>query len=87
MHDLAMAALNAPALSRKFVLEGYFGDSNVPEQVTAVLEGFVLMAVLGYYAFQMENEKIHPWIRERIPLLCENRCRPLLNGEPIFSAF
>ncbi|MGM0884598.1 MAG: phosphotransferase enzyme family protein [Bacillota bacterium] len=85
--DVAMITLNAPSEYRGYVLEGYFGEGKVPEQVTDMLGGFMLMAVLGYYAFQMENEKIHPWIHERMPLLCENRCRPLLNGESIFYSF
>lgn len=87
LFDVAMTALNAPSEYRDYVLEGYFGKGKVPEQVADILEGFMLMAVLGYYAFQMENEKIYPWIRERMPLLCENRCRPLLSGKSIFYSF
>ncbi|MBD2869425.1 phosphotransferase enzyme family protein [Paenibacillus arenilitoris] len=87
MHDLAMAALNAPADRRRDVVAGYFGEGKAPNRAESVLGGFMLMAVLGYYAFQMENEKIHPWIRERMPKLCAERCRPFLNGEPIFHLF
>ncbi|NIK78940.1 Ser/Thr protein kinase RdoA (MazF antagonist) [Paenibacillus castaneae] len=87
MLDVAMVALNVPSAYRGFVLEGYFGEGHTPAHITVILEGFMLMAVLGYYAFQMENVKIHPWIRERMPLLCESRCQPLLRGESIFSSF
>ncbi|WP_245599890.1 phosphotransferase enzyme family protein [Paenibacillus harenae] len=87
MLDLAMAALNAPSAYRDHVLKGYFGEKRIPDWAETVLGGFMLMAVLGYYAFHMENEKVHPWIRERMPKLCEDRCLPFLDGESIFKAF
>lgn len=87
LFDVAMVVLNAAAEDRDCVLEGYFGKRNTPENIIVILEGFMLMAVLGYYAFQMENERVHHWIAERMPLLCENRCQPYIKGERIFYSF
>jgi hypothetical protein len=47
----------------------------------------MISAVLGYYAFVMENEAAHPWIRERMPQFCNNRCAPYLNDKSIFLSF
>jgi len=59
----------------------------MPEDAIVIIEGFMLMSVLGYYAFHMEYEKIHPWIHERMPLLCQQHCQPYLNGERILYRF
>ncbi|PFK47674.1 aminoglycoside phosphotransferase [Bacillus cereus] len=87
LFDVAMGALNATAKTRNVFFEGYFGKDEISEDVLMIVEGFMLMSVLGYYAFQMENEKVHPWIRERMPLLCTKHCLPFLNGERILYNF
>ncbi|REE88928.1 Ser/Thr protein kinase RdoA (MazF antagonist) [Paenibacillus taihuensis] len=87
LFDVAMMALNAPKETREHVLKGYFGQESLTQERYAAIEGFMLSAVFGYYAFVMEHEAAHSWIRERMPLLCENRCKPFLNGERIFLSF
>ncbi|PFR27445.1 aminoglycoside phosphotransferase [Bacillus cereus] len=87
LFDVAMGALNSTATTRNLFFEGYFGKGEVPEDALMIVEGFMLMSVLGYYAFQMENEKVHPWIRERMPLLCTKHCLPFLNGDRILYNF
>ncbi|SDN67494.1 Ser/Thr protein kinase RdoA involved in Cpx stress response, MazF antagonist [Paenibacillus sp. yr247] len=82
--DVSMGALMVPAEYRIQFLKGYYGFIDVPEDVFVVLEGFMLLAIFGYYAFHMENEAVHPWISERMPLLCAKHCLPFLSGERIF---
>jgi Ser/Thr protein kinase RdoA (MazF antagonist) len=87
LFDVAMTALNAPRETREQVVKGYYGQEPPLEEIYSVIEGFMLSAVLGYYAFVMENEAVHPWIRERMPQFCDTRCVPFLNGESIFLSF
>ncbi|MEN1985618.1 phosphotransferase [Paenibacillus hubeiensis] len=49
-----------------------------------LLEGLTLAAIIGFYVFQIGNEKHHDGMRERMPILCAERCRPFLRGERIF---
>ena len=85
--DVAMAALNSTSEKRSFFLKGYFGNDAISDETMTLLEGFMLMSIFGYYAFHMENKKIHPWITERMPLLCANRCKPFLSGDRIIYDF
>ncbi|TLS50134.1 aminoglycoside phosphotransferase family protein [Paenibacillus antri] len=87
LFDVAMTALNAPRETREQVVNGYYGQEPPQEGIYSVIEGFMLSAVLGYYAFVMENEAVHPWIRERMPQFCAQRCVPFLNDERIFHSF
>lgn len=87
LFDVAMTALNAPRETREQVVKGYYGQEPTQDGIYQVLEGFMLSAVLGYYAFVMENEAAHPWIRERMPQFCDSRCVPFLNDETIFLSF
>ncbi len=82
--DVAMGALIIPAEHRDTFLRGYFGHDDLHERDFALLEGFMLVAIIGYYAFQMGNESVHTWMEERMPRLCANYCIPFLNGERIF---
>lgn len=82
--DVAMGASMVPTEHRRVFLEGYYSQSDVPKPNLLLLEGFMLVAIIGYYAFQMDNESVHPWMRERMPVLCEKYCRPFLAGESIF---
>jgi Ser/Thr protein kinase RdoA (MazF antagonist) len=84
LFDVAMGALNSTVDTRDRFFEGYFGDSEVAEDILTTVEGFMLLSVLGYYAFHMENEQIHPWIKERMPLFCKKNCQPFIDGERIF---
>ncbi|MFK7691369.1 phosphotransferase enzyme family protein [Paenibacillus sp. HJGM_3] len=83
--DVSMGALMVPAELRSRFLEGYYGTSEVPAVDCDTLEGFMLVAILGYYAFHMKNEAVHPWIRERAPILCARQCRPFLSGQRILD--
>lgn len=87
LFDVAMAALNAPKEYREQVVTGYYGRVLPYEEVYPIIEGFMLSAVLGYYAFVMENEAAHTRIQERMPQFCHTRCTPFLNGESIFLSF
>ncbi|NOU91949.1 phosphotransferase [Paenibacillus sp. LMG 31456] len=85
--DVSTGSLMVPSENRRQFLKGYYGVNEVPEDVFAKMEGFMLTGILGYYAFHMENEAVHPWIRERMPLLCSKYCLPFLSGESIFYNF
>ncbi|WP_237691107.1 phosphotransferase enzyme family protein [Paenibacillus caui] len=82
--DVAMGALMIPAEHRDIFLKGYFGHHDLHTDDIVLLEGFMLMAIIGFYAFQMENESVHALMRERMPQLCAKHCRPFLSGERIF---
>lgn len=82
--DVAMGAMMIPTEHREVFLGGYYGQSHIPQRDILLIEGFMLIAIIGYYAFQMENESVHPWMRERMPVLCTKYCRPFLSGERIF---
>jgi Ser/Thr protein kinase RdoA (MazF antagonist) len=85
--DVAMGAMMVPPEHRDVLLDGYYeviGRSISPED-RVLLEGFALVAIIGYYAFQMPNETVHDWMRERMPRLCAEYCKPFLQGERIFS--
>jgi Ser/Thr protein kinase RdoA (MazF antagonist) len=85
--DAAMAALIAPRETREHVIKGYYGRDLLHEEIYLIIESFMLISVLGYYAFVMENEAVHPKIRERLPQFCDTRCAPFLKGERIFLSF
>ncbi|MWV42808.1 phosphotransferase [Paenibacillus sp. HJL G12] len=82
--DVAMGAMMIPAEYRRMFLEGYYGSSVIEEDDIVILEGFMLVAIIGYYVFQMENESVYAWMKERMPLLCANYCSPFLAEERIF---
>lgn len=82
--DVSMGALMVQSEQRDCYLEGYYNNDRMSENELVIIEGFMLVAILGYYAFHMENEAVHSWIRERAPLLCAKHCRPFLSGKSIF---
>ncbi|MFD1176643.1 phosphotransferase enzyme family protein [Paenibacillus puldeungensis] len=84
--DVAMGAMMVPAELRDTFLEGYYGRERgqVTEYDIVLMEGFMIVAIIGYYAFQMGNTSVHDWMRDRMPKLCRNYCRPFLNNERIF---
>ncbi|NMO96657.1 phosphotransferase enzyme family protein [Paenibacillus lemnae] len=66
--DIGMGALCVPGDFRGHYLEGYYGG-DFPEKDGRLLEGFMLTAVLGYYAFQIHHEQAYDWMKERMLLL------------------
>jgi Ser/Thr protein kinase RdoA (MazF antagonist) len=87
LFDVSTGALMIPSENRRQFVKGYYGVNEVPIDDFAKMEGFMLTGILGYYAFHMENEKVHPWIRERMPLLCSKHCLPFLSGDSKFYNF
>ncbi|MBT2765997.1 aminoglycoside phosphotransferase family protein [Paenibacillus sp. ISL-20] len=82
--DVAMGAMMVPSELRNIFLRGYYGSEHTGQDKFVLLEGFMLLAIIGYYVFQMENESVHAWMRERMPKLCADYCKPYLSGERIF---
>jgi len=82
--DVAMGAMMVPSALRDIFLKGYYGNDHTGQEKLVMLEGFMLLAIIGYYVFQMENESVHTWMRERMPKLCADYCMPYLAGERIF---
>ena len=82
--DVAMGAMMLPSDQKDNFLKGYYQEHKKAADDLLQLEGFMLIAIIGYYVFQMENEHVHAWMRERMPKLCAEYCRPFLNGESIF---
>jgi len=82
--DVAMGAMMLPSDRRDTFLKGYYRAHENTANDLLQLEGLMLVAIIGYYVFQMENEHVHAWMRERMPKLCAEYCRPFLNGESIF---
>lgn len=81
--DVAMAVSMLPAEQRDIFIESYYGHSHVSENDLILIEGFILLSIIGYYAFQMGNDSVHNWMRDRMPKLCSNYCLPYLAGERI----
>ncbi|WP_028546483.1 phosphotransferase enzyme family protein [Paenibacillus taiwanensis] len=82
--DVAMGASMIPSEHRDVFLEAYYGHPGVNADELVLLEGFMLVSIIGFYAFQMGNESLHDWMRERMPRLCTNYCIPFLASERIF---
>lgn len=82
--DVAMTASMLPSELRDTLLAGYFGSNAIQPEDMLLLEGFMLIGIIGYYAFQMGNESVYGWMKERMPLLCSNYCLPFLSGDRIF---
>ncbi|MBD8499700.1 phosphotransferase enzyme family protein [Paenibacillus arenosi] len=82
--DVAMGASMIPAEHRNLFLEAYYGHNNCHEEELLLIEGFMLISIIGFYAFMMGNESVHDWMREHMPQLCAKRCLPYLSGERIF---
>jgi Ser/Thr protein kinase RdoA (MazF antagonist) len=85
--DVAMSALNSAPETRDSFFQGYFGDSILSKDALFIVEGFILISIFGYYAFHIENVDIHPWMRERMPLLCKANCLSFLREESILYNF
>ncbi len=83
--DVAMGTMMLPSEKREDFLNAYHGEVPCSEAELLEIEGFMLVAIIGYYVFQFENEKMHDWMRERMPKLCEEHCVPFLNGERLLG--
>lgn len=83
--DAAMGAMMLPIDKRENFLNAYHGETPWSEAELQEIDGFMLVAIIGYYVFQFENEKMHDWMRERMPKLCVEHCLPFLNGERLLG--
>ncbi|CAM3544532.1 MULTISPECIES: phosphotransferase enzyme family protein [Saccharibacillus] len=79
--DVAMGAMMLPSDRRELFLAAYAGGKKWTEEELREIDGFMLVAILGYYVFQFGNVRMHDWMRERMPMLCADKCRPFLAGE------
>lgn len=82
--DIAMGAMMVPSAHRNIFLEGYYGTANLDADELVLIEGMMLISIIGYYAFQMGNESVHNWMREKMPKFCADHCVPFLAGKRIF---
>ncbi|GGA49352.1 phosphotransferase enzyme family protein [Paenibacillus physcomitrellae] len=85
--DIAMGTFMVPYGHRDVFLDSYYGYLGMEPYDLQLVEGFMLIAVIGFYAFELENEAYHDWMRERMPKLCKDLCRPYLAGERICYKF
>ncbi|MCJ8006491.1 phosphotransferase enzyme family protein [Lederbergia wuyishanensis] len=85
--DVAMGALNSTSETRDIFLNSYFGNTTYSKDILLIVEGFMLISIIFYYANHMENVEVHQWIKERMPLFCKLHCKPFLNGESILYNF
>ncbi|WP_172254309.1 phosphotransferase enzyme family protein [Saccharibacillus deserti] len=83
--DTAMGAMMLPSDRRELFLEAYYGGRNWTHAQLREIDGFMLVAIIGYYVFQFGNDSMHDWMRERMPMLCADKCRPFLAGERILE--
>jgi len=82
--DVAMGAMMLSPDLRDDYLSEYYRERSITPNDFLRLEGFMLTAIIGYYVFQLENEQVHGWMRERMPKLCAELCLPFLNSKRIF---
>lgn len=85
--DVAMGTFMFPSGHRDAFMESYYDYLGVQPYDLELVEGFMLVAIIGFYAFELGNEAFHDWMRERMPKLCADYCRPYLLGERIFYKF
>ncbi|GGO08312.1 phosphotransferase enzyme family protein [Saccharibacillus kuerlensis] len=83
--DTAMALMVLPADKREIFLKAYYGEQGWTDEHLREIDGFMLAAIIGYYVFQFGNEQMHDWMREKMPILCSEYCRPFLAGEPMLE--
>ncbi len=85
LFDAGGAALMFNREEREQFLSGYTKQSApLTDRDIRLMEGFMLIFTLGYYAFQMANESRHEWMKDRMPKLCSKYCRPYVQNESIF---
>jgi len=85
LFDAGGAALMFNREERDLFLSGYTKQiAPLTDRDIRLMEGFMLIFTLGYYAFQMANESRHEWMKDRMPKLCSKYCRPYVQNERIF---
>ncbi|MGO4733676.1 phosphotransferase enzyme family protein [Paenibacillus sp. 2KB_22] len=85
LFDAGGAALMFNREERDIFLSGYTKQiAPLTDRDIRLMEGFMLIFTLGYYAFQMANESRHEWMKDRMPKLCSKYCRPYVQNESIF---
>ncbi|ANS77318.1 aminoglycoside phosphotransferase [Paenibacillus yonginensis] len=76
-----------PSSHRNVFLDSYYEYFGMEPYDLQLVEGLMLIAIIGFYAFELENEAYQDWMRERMHKLCRDLCRPYLAGERIFYKF
>lgn len=85
LFDAGGAALMFNREERDIFLSGYTKQiAPLTDRDIRLMEGFMLIFTLGYYAFQMANESRHEWMKDRMPKLCSKYCRPYVQNKSIF---
>lgn len=85
LFDAGGAALMFNREERDIFLSGYTQQiAPLTDRDIRLMEGFMLIFTLGYYAFQMANKSRHEWMKDRMPKLCSKYCRPYVQNERIF---
>ncbi|WP_339306612.1 phosphotransferase [Paenibacillus sp. FSL L8-0435] len=85
LFDAGGAALMFNREERDIFLSGYTQQiAPLTDRDIRLMEGFMLIFTLGYYAFQMANESRHEWMKDCMPKLCSKYCRPYVQNESIF---
>jgi len=88
LYDVAGSVLSLKSDERGHFIAGYMRKAGaLSVQDMRRLEGFMMLSILGYYAFHLENEERHPWMRERMPIFCKTYCQPFINNQSIFYIF
>lgn len=88
LFDVAGGVLSFKPEERDRFLAGYTSNSFVfTEKDMKLLEGFMILFILGFYAFHIENEDKHTWMRERMPIFCKKYCLPYIDHQSIFYEF
>jgi Ser/Thr protein kinase RdoA (MazF antagonist) len=88
LYDVPGCVLSLKADERDHFIAGYTSKT-APFSVQDMrrIEGFMLLSILGYYAFHLDNEERHNWMRERMPIFCKTYCLPFINNQSIFYTF
>ncbi|MCM3628378.1 phosphotransferase [Paenibacillus glycanilyticus] len=82
--DVAMGALLVPGAYRDALLSGY--TSLHGKSIDHIqLEAFMFLAIMGYYAFVLDQPDKHSWIRSHITGHIEHFCKPMLNHDRVFN--
>ncbi len=85
LYDVAGSVLSFKSEDRDHLIAEYTGKSSVlTEKDRYLLESFMLLCIFGFYAFHMENEEKHTWMRERMPIFCKKYCLPYIDHQSIF---
>ncbi|AJS60559.1 phosphotransferase enzyme family protein [Paenibacillus sp. IHBB 10380] len=85
LYDVAGSVLSFKPDERDHFIAGYTSKSSAfTEKDMKLLEGVMILSILGFYAFHLENEDKHPWMRERMPTFCNKYCLPFIDNQSIF---